>query len=207
MAYMRLGIFGGTFDPIHLAHLIIAQEVIRIVRLDRILFIPASVPPHKAYAGMAPAAMRYEMVRLAIEGNPDFTLSDSELRRDGPSYTVETLQELRRSFPSEVTFFLLIGEDNVQELPTWYHPEEIFDFCTMLVVSRSLMADRSGGVVDGRYKGGDPEFIERVQFVRTPLIDISSTEIRRRVASGEPIRYLVPESVERYIMGHGLYKR
>lgn len=207
---MRLGIFGGTFDPVHLAHLIVAQEAIRIVKLDRILFIPASVPPHKTYPGMAPARMRYEMAELAIEGDHNFSLSDIELRREEPSYTLKTLQELHQSFPPETDFFLLIGEDNVRELPTWYHWEEIFTLCTMLVVSRPGVVDRPGGAMEeGKQwlEGVDPKLIGRMQFLTTPLISISSTEIRRRVASGESIRYLVPGRVERYIIEHGLYRR
>jgi nicotinate-nucleotide adenylyltransferase len=207
---MRLGIFGGTFDPIHLAHLIVAQEALRLVELDRILFIPASVPPHKTYAGMAPAVMRYEMVQLAIEGNPGFVVSDIELRRDGPSYTLETLRELRRSLCREGDFFFLIGEDNVRELSTWHQPEEILRLCTMVVVSRPGVVEEKGRGREGKrgewLAGVDPELINRMRFITTPLIDISSTEIRRRVAAGEPIRYFVPERVEKYILEHGLYR-
>lgn len=223
----RLCILGGTFDPIHLAHLVAAQEAMRLAGLDRVIFVPAAIPPHKAYPDMAPAAVRCEMVEMAIRGNPAFDLSDIELGRESPSYTVDTLCEFRNSVYPDAEILLLIGEDNVRELPAWHRPEDIMRLCSILVASRPFgrpePKERQGGQDGPRTMGAggptpsgcsdrrwligvDPDLVSRMTFLRTPLMEISSTDIRRRVALGRSIRYLVPEEVERYIHGKGLYR-
>lgn len=223
----RLCMLGGTFDPIHIAHLVAAQEAMRLAGLDRVVFVPAAIPPHKAYPDMAPAAMRCEMVEIAIRGNPAFDLSDIELGRESPSYTVDTLREFRNSLYPDAEILLLIGEDNVRELPAWHRPKDIMELCRILVASRPFgrpelaqVPDREDGASmveagcqapsgcsDSRWvERVDPGLVSRMTFLRTPLVEISSTDIRRRVALGRSIRYLVPEKVERYIHERGLYR-
>lgn len=190
---MRLGVFGGTFDPLHIGHLIVAQDAWAALGLDRVLLVPAAVPPHKRGRVVTPADVRLEMVRAAVAGDPRFEVSDLELRRPGPSYTVDTLRELHERYPGADLFFLL-GVDQYRDFHTWREPEEIARLATLVVLSRT-------GIV---------EVESRVGTLPTVLpvtrIDLSATEIRRRVAAGEPIRYLVPWGVEELILEEGLYR-
>jgi len=191
----RTGIFGGTFDPIHLGHLIAAQEIQRKEHLDRVVFIPSAIPPHKAYEGMAASEDRWRMVNLAIRGNPRFEACSIELARGGTSYTVDTLRSLRAELGSEAGLYLVIGADNVSEIRTWCRPEEIVRLCTVLVASRP----------DADFLEADRQLMQQMRFVDTPLIQVSSTDIRDRVRRGDSIRYMVPGSVEKYIQNNNLY--
>lgn len=192
----RVGLLGGVFDPVHNGHLIAAEAAREACGLRRVMFIPASDPPHKRYTGLAPAQARAEMVRLAIQDHPCFELSPLELRRAGRSYTVDTLSELRQALGEQVGLFLIIGADNVTEIPTWHRPDRILELATVVVVRRpGATPDRA-----------DPALTRRMHFVETPFIEISSTDIRRRVREGRSIRYLVPREVENYIYEHGLYR-
>lgn len=192
----RVGLLGGVFDPVHNGHLIAAEAAREACGLNRVMFIPASDPPHKRYAGMASAQARAEMVRLSIQDHPCFDLSPIELRRPGPSYTADTLSELRQALGEGVSLFLIIGADNVTEIGAWHRPDRILSLATVVVVRRPGAApDRA-----------DPALTRGMQFVETPLIEISSTDIRRRVREGRSIRYLVPREVENYIYEHGLYR-
>jgi nicotinate-nucleotide adenylyltransferase len=185
-----------VFDPVHNGHLIAAEAAREACGLSRVMFIPASDPPHKRYAGLAPAGARAEMVRLAIQDHPCFDLSPIELRRAGPSYTADTLSELRQTLGEEVALFLIIGADNVTEIGAWHRPDRILSLATVVVVRRpGATPDRA-----------DPALRRGMRFVETPLIEISSTDIRRRVREGRSIRYLVPREVENYIHEHGLYR-
>lgn len=188
---VRLGIFGGTFDPPHIGHLIVAQDAWSVLGLDRILFIPAASPPHKTDRVITPAALRLEMLRAALAGDPRFEVADLELRREGPSYTVDTLRELRARYPAASLFFLL-GTDQFRELHTWREPEEIAQLARLVVLSRG-----------GSEAGAGSEFPH--QYLQVTRIDVSATEIRARVAAGKPIRYLVPKGVEEVIGREGLY--
>lgn len=188
----RIGILGGTFDPIHIGHLILAQEAHIRLRLDKVVFVPAATPPHKDPQSVAPASHRLHMVELAVSGDPRFEVSDVELRRPGRSYTVDTLRHMRRLWP-DVQLFLLIGVDNLKELTTWKEYEALFQ------LSRIVVAYRPGTEPGG-------ELTERVRFLPIPMVAISASEIRARVAKGEPIRYLVPPEVEWYIREQGLYR-
>jgi nicotinate-nucleotide adenylyltransferase len=183
----KIGIFGGTFDPIHHGHLILARDAIEQLGLDSLLFIPAAISPHKLAARPAPAEIRLEMLRAAIEGEPRFCLDTIELDRPAPSYTVDTIEALRSREPG-TSFVFLIGEDNVAQLPTWHR----FSDLTNLVQFGVL--DRSG------LKTAHP-----YPTVRRHL-DISATDIRNRVASGRSIRYLVPPAVEKIIRERQLYR-
>ena len=189
----RLGILGGTFDPIHNGHVLLARAVLEQLPLDRVLFVPAADPPHKS-ALVASAAHRFEMVRLALEGLDGLEASRAELDREGPSYTVETLRHFRSQY-CDSDLYLIIGADNVAELPTWYDPETIVALATVVSGSR-----------DQRSLPLDAKFGSRIQRLPTPTYDISSTDIRQRLLQGRPVRYLVPEAVERYLTTHGLYR-
>jgi nicotinate-nucleotide adenylyltransferase len=187
----RIGIFGGTFDPPHIGHLIVAQDAWAALGLDRVVFMPAAVPPHKADLAITPAALRLEMIRAAVAGDPRFEVSDLELRRAGPSYTVDTLRELRARDP-EVALFFLLGVDQFRDLHLWREPEELARLATLVVVSRGGEAVTT--------KPGLPH-----RLLEVTRIDLSATALRARVAAGEPIRYLVPEAVAAVIGREGLY--
>lgn len=191
---MRLGLLGGTFDPPHVGHLMVAQDALEALDLDRVLFIPAAVPPHKQGQVTAPAKVRLEMLRAAIAGDPRFAADDMEIRRPGPSYTVTTLRELREREPDSRLFFLA-GTDQMRELHTWKEPQEIARLATLVAVSRE------GAAVNQCGCGHLP--LRSIQVTR---IDLSATHVRRRVAEGRSIRYLVPEGVEAIIRREGLYR-
>ena len=197
---MRLGILGGTFDPPHVGHLAVAQDACSRIPVDRVLFIPAAVPPHKVGAVSTPAALRMEMVRAAIAGNDRFEASDIELGRAGPSYTVDTLRELTKRQPA-AELFLLLGADQFRELATWREPEAIAQLATLVLIPRGT-ADAEAVMADARRLLPDA----RLATLDATRIDVSSTGIRRRRAAGEPIRYLVPDDVLRVIERDGLYE-
>lgn len=186
---MRIGIFGGTFDPPHVGHLIAAQDALQQLPLDKVLFIPALVPPHKQERAVSRAEVRLRMIRAATAGDARFEVSDVELKRTGPSYTVDTLRALR-STPDEL--FLLLGVDQVSELGTWRDPEQVLRLAQLVMMTR-----------DGIEEPPKSGIVQRT--VPVTRIDISSTLIRKRVAAGQPIRYLVPAAVEEIILAEGLY--
>lgn len=191
---LRLGIFGGTFDPIHLGHLIVAEITRGLLGLDRVVFVPARMSPHKRGAG-APPEHRYRMTGIAVEDNPSFEVSDIEIRREGPSYTVDTLRTLRGQSPPDTEHYLLLGADSARDLESWREHEELLRDSKVVILGRPGVDDRElPGTV-----------ASRATVLSTPLIGISSSEIRRRVRAGETIRYLVTAAVERYIRSQGLY--
>jgi nicotinate-nucleotide adenylyltransferase len=193
----RIGVFGGTFDPVHIGHLLLADAVLGEARLDRVLFVPAAVPPHKPGGVRSGPEDRLRMVRLAIEGHGGFDVTNAEMRRPGASYTVDTLSELRSSESrTDVEWFLILGADMYSDLPNWRNPEGIVGMARLLVM------DRPGFDL----RGTDERFRERAVFVKTPKIGISATEIRDRVRTGKSIRYWVPREVEAYIIEKGLYR-
>jgi nicotinate-nucleotide adenylyltransferase len=184
-----IGLFGGTFDPVHHGHLIIARSVMETAGLDRIVFIPSARPPHKGAEVMFDASDRLSFLTLAIRGTPRFTVSDIELRRDGPSYTIDTIREFKTLVPPETRVFFLVGMDNLHDMVTWKDPQGILDECTVLVAERTC---RDTGELPGWLS-------DRAVRVPTPSIDISSSEIRARIREGKSIRFLVPEAVEKAI--------
>lgn len=192
---MNIGIFGGTFNPPHNGHLIIGEHVRERMRLDRILFIPSAISPHKQREETVSSRDRLEMVRLAIQGNERFAFSDVEIVRGGVSYTVDTLQELCRTHPRD-HFHLLIGLDNLPEFHSWKDPQRILELADVVVMSRPDFTPHSV----------DPAIVREVTTCTVPEIGISSREIRRRVKEGKSIRYLVPPDVEGYIRKRGLYR-
>ncbi len=187
----RVALFGGTFDPPHLAHLVIAEWAWGALRLDRVIFMPAGRPPHKLDPDLSPSATRLALTRAAVRGRPGFSVSTLESRRPGPSYTVDTLRALRRRWP-RAALFLLVGSDSLQELSTWHEPKEILRLATVVVARRAGRAPRS------RWKG--------IRLLDNPWVDISSSLIRARVRKGIPVRYLVPGAVERAIRRRRLYR-
>jgi nicotinate-nucleotide adenylyltransferase len=186
---VRLGVYGGAFDPPHLGHLVAASDACEALALDRLLWIPSAVHPLKPVA-TAPE-VRLEMVRAAIQGDPRFQADDLELRRTGPSYTVDTLRALRAREPGAELFFLT-GADNLADLPRWREPDEIARLATLAVVSRQ-----------GEALPPDPAY--PAVAVAVTRVDVSSTEVRRRVAAGLSIRYLVPDAVRAVIERERLY--
>jgi nicotinate-nucleotide adenylyltransferase len=196
-----VGVIGGSFDPIHVGHVSIAREVRERLALDRMAFVPAGQPPHKADKHLTGVEQRVEMVWLAIAGDPHFELSRVDVDRPGPCYSVDTVRLLREAWGEETQIYFTIGADSLVELPTWYRPEELLRLCQVVAVERpGYPVDR--GIVERLYP--DAPSILYLEL-ETP-VDVSSTEIRRRVAEGRSIRGMVPEAVERYIHRHGLYR-
>lgn len=197
---MRLGIFGGTYNPPHLGHLVCAQEAYIQLRLDRVMLIPARIPPHKPVEDEPGVEHRLELCRLAVDGDERLTVSEIEVGRSGPSYTIDTLQELHDQAPDS-ELFLIVGGDIAAGLPRWRDPEGVLERATLAVAKRRGTSKARVDSAIAELQGG-----ARTQFFQMPRIGISSTMIRRRVRSGQPIRYLVPEAVGRYIEREGLYR-
>jgi nicotinate-nucleotide adenylyltransferase len=197
---MRVGILGGTFNPPHLGHLVAAQEAYRELELDQVLLIPAGTPPHKPVEDEPGARHRLELCRLAVGDDDRFSVSDLELQRDGPSYTVDTLQVLSNDASSN-DLFLILGGDIAAGLPRWHEPERVLELATVAVAERRGTAREAVEEALAGLKGG-----ERARFFQMPRIEISSTMVRRRVRCGQPIRYFVPDGVKQYIETHGLYR-
>jgi nicotinate-nucleotide adenylyltransferase len=200
---MRLGLFGGSFDPIHLGHLLLAESAREQCRLDQVWFLPAAVPPHKLDRQLTPGEKRIEMLELAIGGHPDFSVSSHEIDRGGVSYTVRTLGHFRGLDPDGELFFIL-GADMLADLPNWREAARVCELAVPIVACRAGTAEPDFGCLKDIAR---PERIEefRRHRIESPQIELSSTEIRRRVAEGSSIRYRTPRAVEKYIQTHGLY--
>ena len=214
---LRIGIFGGTFNPVHIAHLILAEEVRERFRLDTMIFIPSGKPPHKGMS-LPEGRHRLEMVRLAIEGNRCFTADDLEVRRTGKSYTIETLRELKDRYPRSTDFFFLIGMDAFRDITTWHEADLLCRYAHFVVVPRTgyplgsprpwlppslkLSTPRHPrkGIIRYPAAGGKSIFM-----TETEILSLSASTIRRRAAAGSSLRYLVPEAVEKYIARNRLY--
>jgi nicotinate-nucleotide adenylyltransferase len=197
---VRVGILGGTFNPPHLGHLVCAQEAYLQMSLDRVMLIPARTPPHKPVDDEPGAEHRLELCRSAVGGDDRFSVSDLEMRRKGPSYTVDTLEELNRRAPDS-ELFLIVGGDVAAGLPLWREPERVLALATLVVAKRRGTARARVDDALDRLAGG-----ERTVFFRMPRIGISSTMIRRRVRLEQPITYMVPDAVAEYIERHRLYR-
>lgn len=205
-ATRRVGLVGGTFDPIHYAHLAVAEEVHAVLDLTEMVFIPAGQPPHKQGLEHTHSSHRLAMVQLAIASNPHFTLSRVEIDRQGPSYLVDTLRALRDLWGPETELFFVIGWDSLQEFHTWYKSADILTQLTGLVAVRRPGYEAGIGY-NKELERYLPGITQRLVVVSGPQLAISSTDLRRRVAEGRPIKYQTPESVENYIREHGLYRR
>lgn len=195
----RLGIFGGSFDPVHFGHLRLAEEAREQAKLDQVMFIPTQVSPFKVGRTQISGELRLEMLRLATQDNPAFLVSDTEIQRPGPSYTVDTLHELEREHPDAERFFIT-GTDALRDLPKWRQPEEVIRLTRFLVSVRP-------GVNKAEVLAALPDtWEERVTFIEMPELDISSTYLRERLKTGLSVRYLLPRIVEEYILARGLYR-
>ena len=199
---LKLGVFGGTFDPVHMGHLVVAEEARVQLGLDNVVFVPAGKPWFKSETPVSDAKHRLAMVELAIASNPAFRPSDIEMCRPGPSYTVDTLESLHDELGESTQLFVVLGADALSELERWYRPRRILELATVVGVTRPShrSVDLEGLGASMGNAGG------RIILLEGPLIEVSGTEIRRRVHEGVSIRYLVPEIVEAYIMDHGLYR-
>jgi nicotinate-nucleotide adenylyltransferase len=201
---MRIGVFGGTFDPVHLAHLILAEQCREQARLDQVWFIPAARPPHKQERVLTPFAQRVEMLALAIAGQPAFRINELERDRPGPSYTADTFAELRRINP-EAELFLLLGSDTLTDLPHWHEPARVAESATLLVVNRPEEPVMEIEPL-ARALNLPANVPLRSQLIAMPLVAISSRDLRQRAAAGKSLRYLVPRTVETYILDKHLYR-
>lgn len=199
---MKIGIFGGTFDPVHFGHLILAEQCREQCQLDEVWFVPAAVPPHKSTSRISPARCRCDMVQFAISGHAAFRLSTIEIDRPGPSYTVTTLEQLKSEDDSR-ELFLLIGADSLRDLPLWRQPDRILELATVVAVNRgqpapidwSALRSISNGLAESK-----------IISIAMPGVDFSSTDIRKRVSENRSIRYLLPRAVEVYIDENRLYR-
>ena len=195
----RLGVMGGTFDPIHYGHLVAAEEARAQLGLETVMFVPCREPPHKKDYRVTDAEHRYAMTLAATCANPYFTVSRIELERPGPSYSLDTLRQLHQQHPQAELFFIT-GADAVRELPTWHQPRQLVALCHLIAVTRpgydfTGLERELGDLASG------------VRAITAPGVEVSSTEIRERVARGWTIRYLTPPAVEIYIAKHALYRR
>jgi nicotinate-nucleotide adenylyltransferase len=196
---LRVGIFGGAFNPPHIGHMVCAQEASVQLELEKVVFMPLGQAPHRDLEGDPGAEVRLELVEQAIGDDSRFEVSRLEIERSGPSYTSDTLRELAKQGPDD-ELFLILGGDQAAALPRWHEPEAVLSLATVAVVERSNWSRNAIGITVGRLPGA-----ERIRYLDMPIIQLSSSTIRRRVAAGQPIRYLVPDKVASYIEENGLY--
>ena len=196
----RIGLFGGTFDPPHLGHLVLAEWARARLRLDRVVFVPAGTPPHKRGRRLTDAALRLVLTQLAVRGNPAFTVSGFEARRKGPSFTVDTLRHFHARQPG-ARFYLLMGADSLADFPDWHEPAEIARLAKLVVAARTGAAEAFGHALLPASARG------RVVLLDNPLVAISSSALRARARAGRSLRYLVPDAVAAYVARHRLYRR
>jgi nicotinate-nucleotide adenylyltransferase len=197
----RVGVFGGTFDPIHIGHLAAVDDAAYALSLDRVVFVPNRVPPHKMGHRVSSVEDRVAMVRLSVADNPLFELSTVELDRTGPSYTLDTLRELRASFPAGTRLCFLVGCDAIPALHTWHEPDALLHEFGLVVMERPTGGSVDWPAVEARFQ----DIRRHVEIIQIVQLEISSSDIRRRVETGRPIRYYVPPAVEAYIRRHRLY--
>lgn len=194
----RIGVLGGTFDPIHYGHLAAAEEARAKLSLREVIFVVAGLPPHKLDEEITPAEHRYAMVELAIASNPYFSLSRIDIDRPGPSYTVDTIALLRQQRTEEIYF--IMGMDALMEIDTWHQPQRLIQLCRLVAVERlDFVPDL------GRLEAAVPGIAARTEIIEMPQLEISSTDLQRRVREGLPIKYQLPPQVEEYIYQHRLY--
>jgi nicotinate-nucleotide adenylyltransferase len=196
---LRVGILGGAFNPPHVGHLVCAQEAVVRLDLEKVVFVPTARPAHREIEQDPGADVRAELCEAAIADDERFELSRAELEREGPSYTVDTLRELREAAPDD-ELFLLLGGDQAAALPSWHEPEEVLELATVVAVERVGFSRSTIALKLGHLRGG-----RDVRVLEMPVMQVSSSMIRRRVAAGQPIRYLVPEPVIELVRERGLY--
>jgi nicotinate-nucleotide adenylyltransferase len=198
-----LGVFGGTFDPIHLAHLAVAEEAAEALGLERIAFVPAGEPPHKPGRAITPGDHRLAMLELAIAGNERFTVDRRELDRPGPSYTVDTLEAMAASRPEGASgLVLVLSAEAFLGLMTWREPRRILELARVVVAPRDGYPDAGPGFLEAAL----PDLADRATFLDSPRLRLSASDLRARAAAGRSLRYLLPDAVAAYIGDHGLYR-
>lgn len=211
---MRVGLFGGSFNPIHFGHLRAAEEVREMLKLDLVYFVPASSPPHKAEGELAPAEHRLQMVRLATKGNRHFMVSDVEVRRAGRSYTIDTARHFTATLRHQAQIFILMGSDQFDELETWKECDELVRLCSLVVHTRRLHEDEKPHVSVAAlerfgYISEQDHYVnpsgQTLSFVQTTFFPISATQIRQKIQNNESVNYLLPSDVVDYIRRHALY--
>ncbi|MCR9198620.1 MAG: nicotinate-nucleotide adenylyltransferase [Planctomycetaceae bacterium] len=198
---MRIGILGGTFDPVHYGHLMMAESCREQLQLDEVRLIPAGDPPHKPDQKITDAHARADMLQLAVSGYPEFVVDRREIRRSGPSFTVDTLQEFREQQPDD-ELFLIIGADSLEQLLTWKSPEQIAQLATIVAVNRPTQPELTTQQIT-QWVGGD--IAASVQTVAMPGSDLSASWLRERLAAGKSLRFLTPKAVEAFIAQHDIY--
>jgi nicotinate-nucleotide adenylyltransferase len=201
---MRVGVFGGTFDPVHIGHLILAEQCREQARLEQVLFVLAALPPHKQQQSLTSFEQRAEMLRLAISGQPAFRVEEMEKDRPGPSYTVDTLTELHTRRPGDELCFI-IGSDSLNELASWYQPVRLLSLATLLVVPRVDCPTLPAEELRKDLRLAD-NFPLRYEVIDMPLVTLASRDIRHRIAGRRSVRYMIPRAVEAYIEEKGLYR-
>lgn len=200
---MRLGILGGTFDPVHVGHLIVAEHLREALRLQKFLFVLAADPWHKTGHEITAAADRLAMLELALQGDPNLEVSRVDIERPGPTYSVDTVADLRRLYGPKALFLFFVGIDSLLTLPTWHEPARLLEVCRVFAMRRPGYRRVPWMGLEEKLPG----IRERVNVVDVPQIEISSTDIRERIADGRTIRYLTPDAVREYIESHGLYRK
>ena len=199
---MRLGILGGTFDPVHYGHLLLAETCRQELKLDQVRWMPAGDPPHKSEKRISDAHARADMLKLAVSGYPEHVIDRREIRRKGPSWTVDTLAEIADEFPQAELFFLM-GADSLRDFGSWREPDRISKLATVVAVNRpGIPAPEASRLRE--WLG--PELADRIRVLSMPGTDISATELRKRCRDGKELRFLTPRAVEMFITQHGLYK-
>lgn len=197
----RIGIFGGTFNPIHIGHLVIAEAAREEYNLEKVIFVPASHPPHKHF-DIATDNIRYEMVKLAVADNPYFEVSNMELRRPGLSYTVDTMRCFHKEYPENTEFYFIVGMDTLLELPTWKYVDELIQLCHFLGALRPNYRTDLSDVL--AYFGDIGR--ERIHYLHTPQLEISATDLRERLRKGKSVRYLMPKQVAEWLLANNVYR-
>jgi nicotinate-nucleotide adenylyltransferase len=197
---LRVGILGGAFNPPHVGHLVCGQEALIQLELEKVVFMPVGLAAHRELPDDPGAEARVEMVELAVGDDARFSLSRAEVDRSGPSYTADTLRALREEAPDD-ELFLILGGDQAAALPDWHEPETVLSLATVAVVERTNWSRNAIGIKVGRLPGA-----ERIRYLDMPVMQVSSSTIRRRIADGRPIRYLVPDKVAEYIGANDLYR-
>lgn len=203
VGWSRLGIAGGSFNPVHFGHLLAARAFQEQFLLERVMMVPSARPPHKDLKGMAAEKHRYIMTRMAVCDDPVFEVSDIEMTRPGLSFTVDTVAYLRRVYP-QAALHLLLGLDAALQISTWKEPERLASLCHRIVIVNRPGCEPSDW--EDRIRASSPLFAGKIRHLEIPAVDISSTDIRQRISNGQPVSYLLPAAVEEYISLHGLYR-
>lgn len=201
---INLGIMGGTFDPIHIGHLVTAEEARQQFKLDHVIFLPAGTPPHKEQKYITPAEHRYIMTMLAVVDNPYFTVSRLEIENKQPSYTIDTVRRFFQIYKNGLNLYFITGADAILDIKTWKDYEELLEACSFIAASRPGYPFNKLKTIFG---SAFAKIAKKIHFLEIPAMAISSTDIRRRIAEGKTIKYLTPEPVEQYIYKNRLYRQ